>query len=199
LQRNEEVSGLFGIQWTPVALLVNKDRRIASKVAAGDASIRALLERISRAQEAYFIVDEDSGVVVGQSIPDFELPKLDEGKISSREFLGRKTLLTYWSPTCGFCNEMLEDLKGWNRNKGADDPELVIISASKDAGEKIKADFDSLILIDEKHQLLGKLGMQGTPSAVLIDEGGRIISEVAVGAQKIWELLGVRKNGHFEI
>jgi hypothetical protein len=36
--------------------------------------------------------------------------------------------------------------------------------------------------------------MLGTPSAVLIDENGRIISETAIGAQNIWALVGRRMN-----
>ena len=35
--------------------------------------------------------------------------------------------------------------------------------------------------------------MNGTPSAVLINENGKIISEVAVGAEQIWTLIGKRK------
>ncbi|HRH44541.1 MAG TPA: hypothetical protein PKY82_23095, partial [Pyrinomonadaceae bacterium] len=51
-------------------------------------------------------------------------------------------------------------------------------------------DLKSTIILDDKGLLSGELGMSGTPSAVLINEKGRIISEVAVGADNIWSLVG---------
>jgi hypothetical protein len=35
--------------------------------------------------------------------------------------------------------------------------------------------------------------MFGTPSAVLVNEDGTIVSETAVGAPNIWALIGKRK------
>ncbi|GIU82964.1 MAG: DoxX family membrane protein [Acidobacteria bacterium] len=195
LQKDREISRLFGVQWTPTAVFVNKDGKIASKPIPGDTAIKSLLEKISLTQgEVDFIADENSKaeIKVGQKIPEFELPTASEAKISSKDFLGKKTLLTYWSPTCGFCSEMLEELKAWKKGKDADAPELFIISVSNDGAKEVEADFRVPVLIDERRELLQKLGMEGTPSAVLIDEQGRVVSEVAAGAQKIWALLGVK-------
>jgi hypothetical protein len=36
--------------------------------------------------------------------------------------------------------------------------------------------------------------MNGTPSAVLINENGKIISEVAVGSSQIWTLVGKKEK-----
>ncbi len=50
----------------------------------------------------------------------------------------------------------------------------------------------------EKEREVSKIfGMDGTPSAVLINENGKIVSEVAVGADQIWSLLG--KNHKSEV
>jgi hypothetical protein len=51
----------------------------------------------------------------------------------------------------------------------------------------------SPIVIDKGHRTSAKLGMLGTPSAVLINEDGVIQTETAVGARNIWALLG-RQN-----
>jgi len=48
-------------------------------------------------------------------------------------------------------------------------------------------------LIDKEYETALKLGMYGTPSAVLVNENGRIVSETATGAPQIWALLGKRK------
>ena len=195
LQKDREISELFGVQWTPTAVFVNKHNKIASKPVLGNDAIKSLLEEINSApQELDFITDENLDGKIGQKIPGFELPTASGKKVSLEEFLGKRTLLTYWSPNCGFCKEMLEDLKNWTKSRGADDPELVIISASNDSGKQIEADLQAPVLIDEERKVIQKLGMTGTPSAILIDEKGTIVSEVAVGARKIWALLGKQIN-----
>jgi peroxiredoxin len=45
LQKDKEVSTLFGALWTPTALLINADGTIASRLAAGDTAIRELVEK----------------------------------------------------------------------------------------------------------------------------------------------------------
>ncbi len=195
LQKDKEISEVFGVQWTPTAVFVNKHNKIASKPILGNDAIKSLLEKINSApQDIDFITDEKLNGKIGQKIPEFELPTASGKKVSSEEFLGKRILLTYWSPNCGFCEEMLEDLKNWKKSKGVDDPELVIISVSNDSGKQIEADLQSPVLIDEKREVIQKLGMTGTPSAILIDEKGTIVSEVAAGAKKIWALLGKQTN-----
>jgi hypothetical protein len=51
------------------------------------------------------------------------------------------------------------------------------------------------VIIDRGYKTAAKLGMNGTPSAVLIDEDAVIATETAVGASNIFALLGRRKNG----
>uniref|UniRef100_UPI002931B8BF peroxiredoxin family protein n=1 Tax=Clavibacter michiganensis TaxID=28447 RepID=UPI002931B8BF len=51
----------------------------------------------------------------------------------------------------------------------------------------------SPIVLDKDRKISKELGMNGTPSAVLINEDGKIVSETAVGADNIWTLIGKRK------
>src|SRR2546426_8227442 len=44
------------------------------------------------------------GLEVGTAIADFELPDLTGKTRSLSEFQGRRLLLVYWSPDCGFCD-----------------------------------------------------------------------------------------------
>jgi hypothetical protein len=52
----------------------------------------------------------------------------------------------------------------------------------------------SPVLLDEGREMSNKLGMNGTPSAILVNENGIIVSETAVGAIQIWELIGRRET-----
>ncbi|MDQ3087724.1 MAG: hypothetical protein M3Q78_03905, partial [Acidobacteriota bacterium] len=52
---------------------------------------------------------------------------------------------------------------------------------------------NSPVVLDKERKISKELGWNGTPSAVLLDEEGKIISETAIGASNIWALLGKRK------
>jgi sec-independent protein translocase protein TatA len=50
----------------------------------------------------------------------------------------------------------------------------------------------STVVLDQQFVVRRAFGASGTPSAVLVDEEGKIASEVAVGGQAILELAGTR-------
>ena len=51
----------------------------------------------------------------------------------------------------------------------------------------------SPVVYDEGHKTSTGFGMFGTPSAVLINEDGKFVTETAIGAPDIWSLIGKRK------
>jgi hypothetical protein len=50
----------------------------------------------------------------------------------------------------------------------------------------------SPVVLDPGYKISERLGMFGTPSAVMVDESGTIVSETAMGASNIWALVGRR-------
>jgi peroxiredoxin len=198
LQKDREVATLFGALWTPTALLINVDGTIASRVAAGDAAIRELVEKIKaqNLEEKFLFVVNGNGngkpPKIGESVPEFSIEDLSGKQISQDNFQGKKTLVAFWSLTCPHCVNMMEDLREWEKQKGLDEPNLVVFSDGETEAHK-NLSLKSPILIDKEYKIAKKLGMDGTPSAVLVNEDGRIISETAIGAPQIWTLLGKRK------
>lgn len=196
LQNDKEVTGLFGAQWTPTVVPVNADGNIAGRLAVGDQAIRDLVDRIKSeidvSQPLLIAPTNGSGaehLKPGEILPAFSLPDISNKMISSNELHGKKTLLTYWSTTCGFCDQMLGDLREWEQTKGVDEPDLLLLSGGE--AEKHKAlNLHSTIMLEKEREVSKIFGMDGTPSAVLINENGKIVSEVAVGADQIWSLLG---------
>ncbi len=87
---------------------------------------------------------------------------------------------------------MLEELREWDKTRGQDEPNLIVISTgeAEDHGEM---NLESPVLLDEEHKTAEEMGMLGTPSAVLVNEQGKIVSETASGAENIWKLLGKKK------
>jgi peroxiredoxin/uncharacterized membrane protein YphA (DoxX/SURF4 family) len=194
LQKDRELAEAVHALWTPTALLVNADGAIASHPAAGDAAIRTLVEKIKAENfdEDFVFVTNGSPTKIGESVPEFSLPDLQGRQVTAEDFRGRKTLVAFWSTTCPFCTSMMEDLRDWDASKTAGEPELMVFSTGeREAHEKIG--LKSPIVLDEDFKTAEKFGMAGTPSAVLVDETGRIVSETAVGASNIWALIGKRK------
>ena len=198
LQHGRELAELAKAQWTPTTILVDSDGRVASHVMAGDTAIRSLVEDIkardlSRAY-TYFTNgngDSHSGKI-GQPLPDFSIEDIEGNEITGESFKGRQTLVAFWSLTCPHCQQMLDDLRTWDKARGKDDPSLVVFSDG-DLASNEKLGLTSPVIVEEGYKTAGQLGMFGTPSAVLVNEEGRIISETAVGAPYIWSLIGKRK------
>lgn len=193
IQKDAEIAEAFKAAWTPTAVLINVDGNIASAVAAGDTAIRSLFEKVKLLGDDgdnYFVTNVSMNL--GESVPEFSLENIEGSSVSSKDLTGRKTLLTYWSLDCEWCEKMLDDLREYDKTRGADEPELLLLS-SGNAEQHRALGFKSQIVLDDENDVSKQIGMDGTPSAVLINENGKIVSEVAVGAENIFALIGKRK------
>ncbi len=196
LQKDNEISELFGAEWTPTALFINSEGAIASRIAAGDSAIRELMELVEaeafEKNSAYLLNGESAESKLGTDAPEFTLDDLKGEEISEAYFKEQKTLVTYWGTKCPHCVNMLEELREWDKSRGADEPGLLVIS-SGEIEDHNEMELDSPVVIDNEHEVGPGFGMQGTPSAILVDKDGKIASEVAVGADGIWSLIGKKK------
>ena len=194
LQEDKEVSALFNAKWTPTAVFINADGLIASHLAVGDEGIRDLVKKIKPEnldRKTVFIANGDK-LKIGEKAPDFSMKDIEGREVTSEDFRGKKTLVAFWSATCPHCVKMIDELKEWDKQKGADEPNLIVFSEG-DAETHKQIGLKSPILLDEGYKTAEKFGMFGTPSAVLVNEDGKIVSETAVGAGNIWALIGKRK------
>ena len=191
LQNERETAELFGAQWTPTAVLINTDGKIASRIAAGDKAIRELVEQIKAEdlEKELLYVAIGNGHKLGEHLPEFSNTDIFDKNVTSKDLLGKKTLVTFWSQTCPHCVNMLEDLREWDKSKGANEPNLLVLSEGE-AESHQAMELKSPIVLDKERKISKELGWNGTPSAVLLDEEGKIISETALGASRIWSLVG---------
>jgi len=173
LQVDREVANAYLAGSTPSAVLI-RDAHIASSLALGTDAIRGLV--------VHAVLPPS--VTKGDEIPSLKLADLKGQVMDLAHLRGRRTLILFWNPSCGFCQQMLPDVQAWERNPQKDAPELLIVSAG--APEDIrKQGFRSRVLLDPYFGASQVFNSGGTPSAVLIDEQGRVASEVAVGAQEV--------------
>jgi thiol-disulfide isomerase/thioredoxin len=173
-----ELTKAYQVNATPSAVLVSGGK-IASALAEGADDIRKLVRRSTLPPPAK----------KGDAVPALRLPDLDGAEVNLASFRGRRTLVLFWSTTCGFCQQMLEDVKKWERARPANSPELLIISSGTPEANRQQG-FHAPVLLDADWGAGTVLGAGGTPSALIIDEEGKVASDVGVGGPAVLELAG---------
>jgi peroxiredoxin/uncharacterized membrane protein YphA (DoxX/SURF4 family) len=127
----------------------------------------------------------------GDLAPSFQLPDLDNHALDLNTFVAAaqkpQTLLLFWNPSCGYCRQMLNDLKAWEAHHPAGAPNLLLISTGTEGSNRALG-LQSPIVLDTDFGVALRYGVRGTPSAVLVDASGRIVSNVAEGRDAIFTL-----------
>ena len=130
---------------------------------------------------------------IGQPAPPLKLQDLRGKTINLHSFRGSETLLLFWNPGCGFCQQMLDDLKVWEASPQSGAPKLLVVSTGT-VEDNLAMNLRSTVLLDPNFVAGPAFGAGGTPMAVLLDAKGRIASEVAAGAHAVFELASVTAN-----
>src|SRR5215213_177999 len=211
LQEDWEVSASYEVRGTPSAVLIDTDGKIASPVAGGAEGIKGLLsyavgERAQLPMQPHQHQTEgqpcpncgkvhaaaptvEAAQKVGEEAPEVKLADLEGNTVELANFRGEDTLVLFWNPGCGFCQQMLPDLKEWEATSPEDAPKLLVVSAGSEEANR-EMGLTSPILLDQNFTTGRAFGASGTPSAVLVDKEGKVASEVAVGAPAVLELAG---------
>jgi hypothetical protein len=74
---------------------------------------------------------------------------------------------------------------------------LFVSAGTKEANKEMSLSSPSLsspVVLDQQFAVGRSFGASGTPSAVLVDEDGKIASEVAVGAPAVLELARAKRT-----
>jgi peroxiredoxin len=215
LQKDWEVSESYEVRGTPSAVLISPDGKVATRVAGGAEGIKGLLSYAvgERAQlpmqpqqpQTQGQPCPNCGKVhaaaptvpaaqkVGEQAPEVKLPDLEGNTVELADFRGEETLVLFWNPGCGFCQQMLPDLKEWEASSTEDAPRLVLVSAGSEEANR-EMGLTSPVLLDQQFATGRAFGASGTPSAVLVDAEGKVASEVAVGAPAVMELAGAEQT-----
>jgi peroxiredoxin len=198
LSKDSGVVENYEAKWTPAAVLLGVDGKIASPNAFGDDAIRSLLTgAVASGNQAskngtLHVKVGTSALKIGDPVPEFSLADVNGATFTAADLRGRETLLLFWSPTCPFCTKMSDEIQRWEQSPPINSPRLIfVVSGDYERVKTESARFESLFVHDEHFSLGAILGTSSTPSAVLIDAAGRIASSVAIGAPKVLLLGGV--------
>src|ERR671911_405760 len=132
---------------------------------------------------------------LGEPAPEVKLPDLEGNTVElTKNFKGQQSLLVFWNPGCGFCQQMLSDLREWEQNPPEEAPKLLIVSAGTEEANREQG-LSSTVVLDQNFATGRAFGASGTPSAVLVDAQGKVASDIAVGAPAVLELAGASRTG----
>jgi thiol-disulfide isomerase/thioredoxin len=217
LQQDREVAERYQAYGTPSAVLVQTDGQIGSPLSAGADAIRALVARAATASPmeaptpSLAVVPSPAplngkcpncgqdhaqapaaappaGSQIGMPAPTLQLPNLDGEIVDLADFRGQPTLVMFWNPGCGFCQQMLPDVQRWEASPPPGAPKLLVVSTGSVEANRAQG-LRSPVLLDPNFSVGPRFGVGGTPSAVLVAKG-RIVAPLGVGAAGVWDLVG---------
>jgi peroxiredoxin len=207
IQQKREVAEIYQAWGTPAAVVIRQDGAIGSRVAQGADAIRAIVAQSVTATPMLRLAAAANGsdgnshraplapaAKLGDPAPELKFSDLNGKIIELSAFRGRNILLLFWNPRCGFCQRMLADLQDWDADSPTGAFTLVVVSAGTVEDGRAMG-LRSTILLDPTGQAGGRFGANGTPMGIVIDARGQIASEVAAGAQAVFELGETLRDG----
>src|SRR5262249_24359523 len=105
LQSDRETANAYQSKAVPSAVLI-RDGIIDSPLAVGPDAIRSLVVRASLPPPI-----KKGGLVPSLQLADLTVSTFDLSKRGNR-----RALLLFWNPACGYCQQMLEGVKNWERD-----------------------------------------------------------------------------------
>ena len=188
LQDKQEVAAAYDSLATPSAVLVRPDGIIGSPVASGTEQIQSLIVNLINSSIAGLL---SLPLKEGDAAPPLVYPDMGGTFACLSDLRGAASLILFWNPACGFCQQMVADVKSWENGSRATLPTIVLISSGSGDDNRTMG-LHSRILLDSNFSAGKAFGVGGTPSAVWLDGQGRVSSKLAVGRDEIMSLLSNR-------
>ena len=139
------------------------------------------------------------GLPVGSPAPDFELPDLTGARRSLSDWRGRRLLLVFFNPQCGFCTQMAPDLAILSPEANGHQQPMPLIVSTGDAAQNRQLvqqhGIRSPYLLQQQMEVAAQYQVGGTPMGYLIDEAGTIASDIAVGSRALLDLVKTPSGG----
>lgn len=184
LQQELEVIHAYGVLMAPAAVLVQSDGRIGAGPRYGSDPIRQLVaDTLGMVLPPTPALDIQA-VGRGDPAPQIRRPDLEGNIVELAAFQGEPILLVFWSPGCGYCQELLPHVLAFEQ--ATTRVRMVVISGGSVSVNQ-ELGFASPVVLDDDHAIGQVFGVTGTPAAVLIGSRGTVVSNVARGAVAVRE------------
>jgi thiol-disulfide isomerase/thioredoxin len=182
LQLEREVADAYGLVQAPAALMIAPDGRVAAGPRYGANSIRQLVADTLGLEMPEAPSREIQVVGVGEMPSRLRRPNLDGRMIEIGGPGPEPTLVVFWSPGCSGCQTVLPDIRA--AEESVERLRMVVVSRGA-IGLNQEVGFRSPVVLDDDHSLAQTFGVNGTPSALLLDHRGVVVTEVARGSDGV--------------
>jgi peroxiredoxin len=195
----ELIIGGIVLPWLVVALgcwlglqLLRQNGRLLLRLDALEERLARLAPAPARAPAR----EESRGLPLGGDAPPFALPDLTGAPTSLAAYRGRRLLLLFFNPRCGFCTRMAPDLAKLPTDDPSQPLPLVIATGSVEENQKLVEEHGIRcpVLLQEQMEVGARYHAHGTPTGYLIDAQGKIASPLAVGADALLALATGRRG-----
>lgn len=193
---------------TPAAYLLDEQGRVATGLVVGADKVAELVREVAGKQRRLSSEKplsqsklERNGIKPGTQAPAFTLPDLDGGEVALEDHAGERRLVVFSDPHCGPCMDLAPRLARLYDDMCERGPALMMVSRGDAAENRDKRDRYGIrfpVGLQRSWEVSRKYGIFSTPVAFLIDEEGRIVTDVALGPDAILGLLGDELAGRKE-
>jgi peroxiredoxin len=156
--------------------------------------LEALEERLNQLAAA-LVAQAPQGLEAGSKAPDFELPDLSGNILSLSHWRGRRVLLIFFNPRCGFCANMAAGLAAL-KGDGSDGRPIPLLITTGDVEENRRFmeqhGIRCPVLVQHNDEVLRRYRASGTPMGYLLDEEGAIAMPRIAGSEDLLALANVR-------
>jgi uncharacterized membrane protein YphA (DoxX/SURF4 family) len=139
-----------------------------------------------------------AGLALGSHAPWFALPTADEDMLSIQDLCdrGKPVVLIFMEPGCGPCGRLFPDLLSW---KPAIDERLTIAVVARRPDTEAEVDMSAeneegvsvITLLQDENEIAEMFRLRSSPSALIVNQDGRIASSLAEGPPAIEALIRV--------
>ncbi len=131
---------------------------------------------------AYGLLTSASQLGPGDPLPDFDLPRLDGGRLSNSDLAGRPVVINFFASWCLPCRDEAPILEEVAREYEDDGVMFVGVNV-RDARSKAMLFVDEFdigypVVRDERLSLANDLGVYGLPETFFVDHEGELVGTV---------------------
>jgi peroxiredoxin len=140
---------------------------------------------------------EPAGLAFGSEAPAFELPTLTGERKTLAQYRGRKLLLIFFNPQCGFCVNMVPALAKLSVDEAGGGPlPLVITTGNAEDTRRLFHEHGvrAPVFLQEQMTVAATYQVNGTPMGYLVDENGLIASPLSIGADALLDRVSPVQN-----
>ena len=131
----------------------------------------------------------------GDELPEFTIPRLDRGVLTRADFVGKRTLLMMFDPTCGPCIDLLPDLRRLAETNAV---QPIMVTRRDPEQTRAIAHAHGLtfpIGVQDNWEISRTIGALAVPAACIIDTDGCLESDIVAGRQAVFNVLTHARTG----